>query len=64
MLVDIDMDVRAQSWPRVAQPVAQAWPALLEPIDRAVDGLRIDVEAPGQAREERRQRCRQVDVSH
>jgi len=64
LAVDVDVDVPAQRRPRLAQAVAKPRPALVEAVDRLVHRRRLDVEAPGQVGEHRRQGNRQVEVGH
>src|SRR5690348_5554937 len=60
-LVDVDVNVRTEL-PRLAQPVAQAGIALVQPFERLPDRARVNVDVPGQARKEGRQRRRDMNV--
>jgi hypothetical protein len=64
MLVDVEVDVRADSRPGLAQPVADAGPAAVELVDRRIDRRRFDLDVPLDAREERHQRSWEVQVGH
>jgi hypothetical protein len=48
--------------PRLAKPVAQAGIALVQPFERFPDRARVNVDVPRQARKERRQRRRNMNV--
>lgn len=62
--VDVDVDVRTQRGPGLAEPVAEAGPTLVEPVDRLAHCRGVDVELAWDPREERRQRCRKVQLRH
>ena len=62
--VDVEVDVRPDRRPGLAETVAQTRIALLQPLDRLDDSAGVDVELPRQVGEERRQRSREVDVRH
>ena len=64
LAVDVDVDVRTQPRPGLAEPVAHAGPLLVEPCDRVVHARRLHVEPARQVDEQRRQRRRQVHVGH
>jgi hypothetical protein len=64
LAVDVDVHVPAQGRPRLTEAVAEPRPALVEAVDRLVHRRRVDVQAPGQVGEHRRQGDGQMEVGH
>src|SRR5207253_2140602 len=53
LAIDVDVDVRAQLRPGLAEPVAEPGPTLVEALDRLLHGRRVDLEPARQVAEER-----------
>jgi hypothetical protein len=64
LVVDVHVDVTAQGGAGLAQPVAEPGPALVQPFDRLRDRLGLELDATGQAGEDRGQGAGQVDGRH
>ena len=64
LAVDVHMNVRTQSRPLLAEPVAQPRPLGVEAVDRLRDRCRLDVELPWQLPEEWLQCRREVQLGH
>jgi hypothetical protein len=58
------VDVTTERRAGLAQTVAKTRPLALQVVDHVGDGVCVDVELPGQPREERLERRRETDVCH